>query len=77
MASESGLPTSAFSRLPKRVSAERLTRITVPSGSTPTTPAVTPESTASMNRLRSSSAVLAPMRASLWLFSSEVMTLKV
>ena len=49
----------------------------VPSASTPTTPAVTPDSTASMKRRRSSSVVLAPTSASRWLLSSEVMVLKV
>src|SRR5262249_7384303 len=55
----------------------RLTSVMMPSLSTPTTPAVTPDNTASMKRRRSSSAVLAPTNSSRWLFSSEVMVLKV
>src|SRR5262249_45915929 len=76
-ASASGRPTRVFSFIPSSPSAERLTSVVVPSASRPTTPAVTPDSTASMNLRRSSSVVLAPTNASRWLLSSEVMVLKV
>ena len=77
-ASASGWPVRSASFMPE----QRLGRAVdegdaMPSASRPTTPAVTPDSTASMKRRRSSSLVLALTSSSRWLLSSEVMVLKV